>query len=101
MDDKGNGAVGRRWPPYVRTWRKDHAREPATILQWYAGRWNLKLSAQASFDDRHRAAVAIESRVDDELVVCRQPPTTDWQAVVGFQNLLRARMWQLAVTDQD
>src|SRR5262249_23276867 len=61
----------------------------------------LKLRAQPRPDYRHRTAIAIVGRIDDELIVGRDPPVADRKAVIRFQDLLDAGMRQPAVADQD
>src|SRR5689334_12743213 len=49
-----------------------------------------KLSAQSRGHDRHRSAVAVERRVDDELVVGRQLPGAERKSIVALQYRLDA-----------
>src|SRR5437588_11062324 len=56
-----------------------------------------KLRAQPRADHGDRTAIAVVGRVDDELVVDREPPGKQRQAVIGLDDLFRARMRQLAV----
>src|SRR5271165_4304735 len=61
----------------------------------------LKICAQPCADDRNRAAVAVISRVGNELIIEGDPPGENGQAVIHLENFLSARIGQLAVADQD
>src|SRR5947209_3611030 len=70
---------------------RPEANRPASVLQ-----------VQAQADHVHRPAVAVVGGVDHELVVEGQVEVLGQrQAVVGLEDLLGARMRQLAVAHQD
>jgi Carbohydrate-selective porin, OprB family/Recombination endonuclease VII len=60
-----------------------------------------KLRPQPAADHRNGPAVAVVGGVRDELVIERQPPGEERQAVVHLDDLLRARIGQLAVADEN
>src|ERR1700724_296184 len=56
---------------------------------------------QAHSDHRNWSAVAIVCGIGNVLIIKGHPPGGKGQAVIGFQNLLLARIGQLAVADKD
>src|SRR5262249_4578335 len=67
----------------------------------YAVVRSLELRAHSRGHDRHRSSIAVERRIDDELIVCRQLPRPDRKAVVAFDNRFHSRMWELPIADEN
>src|SRR5271168_1857454 len=60
-----------------------------------------KLGVPARADHRHRTAVAIVGRVDDELIIERHRRGEHRKRVIGLHDLFETGMRQHAVADQD
>src|SRR5438874_8455253 len=55
----------------------------------------------ARADHRHRAAVAVIRRIDDELIIERHGRGQQRERIIGLDDLFGSGMWQYAVADQD
>src|SRR5882757_1720631 len=52
-------------------------------------------------DHRNRAAVAVVGRIYNELIVQRDLRGKHRKTIIGLDDLFAARIWQLAIADQD
>ena len=64
------------------------------------GDWS-KLGAQPSSDHRDRAAITVVRRISNELIVEREPPREERQAVVHFDDPFGPWIWQPTITHED
>src|SRR3984893_7832133 len=60
-----------------------------------------KLGSQPRADNRDRPAVAVVAGVGDELIIEGRAPGKNRKAVIHFEDLLRARVRQTTIADQD
>ena len=62
---------------------------------------NSEIGFGAKADDRNRPAVAVIGGIDHELIIDRGLPVVHRKQIIGLDDLLRARMRQLSIADQD